>query len=93
MVALAQTDQGECRVFIRHQRLQNSPLTMYTEISSQCLVAYDYFFFHLGMEPFFKYSPVMLHLIPATRILDENPENVHQVLTLEEKHVFWIECQ
>ena len=27
----------------------------------------------------------MLHLTPATRILNENPENVRQVLTTEEK--------
>ena len=27
----------------------------------------------LDVEPFTKYSPVMLHLSPATRILNENP--------------------
>ena len=29
--------------------------------------------FDSDMEPFSKYSPVMLHLSPATRILNENP--------------------
>lgn len=41
-------------------------------------------FFYLDVKPFLKYSPVMLHVTPATRILNEDPENVHQVLTLEE---------
>ena len=27
---------------------------------------------HLDVEPFTKYSPVTLHLSPATRILNEN---------------------
>ena len=42
-------------------------------------------FFYLDMECFSKYSSGMLHLTPATRILNENPENVRQVLTTEEK--------
>ena len=37
------------------------------------------------MECFSKYSPGMLHLTPSTRVLNENPENVCQVLTTEEK--------
>ena len=46
-------------------------------------------FFYLDVEPFSKtYSPVMLHLTPATRILNEDPENVHQLLILEEKLMY-----
>ena len=44
--------------------------------------------YSLDVEPFSKYSPVMLHLTPATRILNEDPENVHQVLKLEEKLMY-----
>ena len=29
--------------------------------------------FYSGVEPLSKYSPVMLHLSPASRILNENP--------------------
>ena len=36
------------------------------------LIACDYFLF-TDVEPFSKYSPVTLHLSPATRILNENP--------------------
>ena len=31
--------------------------------------------FYSDMKPLSKYSPVTLHLSPATRILSENPEN------------------
>ena len=31
-------------------------------------------FFYSNVEPLSKYSPVMLHLSPATKILNENPE-------------------
>ena len=36
------------------------------------LIACDYFLF-TDVEPFSKYSPVTLHLSPATRMLNENP--------------------
>ena len=32
--------------------------------------------FYSDMEALSKYSPVMVHLFPATRILSENPETV-----------------
>ena len=41
------------------------------EFSSLCLVAHDYFY--SDVEPLSKYSPVMQHLSPITRILNENP--------------------
>ena len=31
--------------------------------------------FYSDLEALSKYSPVMLHLSPATRILSENPKN------------------
>ena len=31
--------------------------------------------FYSDVEPLSEYSPVMLHLSPATRILNENPYN------------------
>ena len=43
----------------------------YTEFSSLCLVAHDYFY--SDVEPPSKYSAVMLHFSPITRILNENP--------------------
>ena len=43
----------------------------YAEFSSLCLVAHDYFY--SDVEPLSKYSPVMLHLSPITRILNKNP--------------------
>ena len=36
--------------------------------------------FYSDVEPFSKYSPVMLHLSPATRILNENPAMSHEQL-------------
>ena len=36
-------------------------------------MAYDYNLLYSDVEPLSKYSPVMLHLSPATRILNENP--------------------
>ena len=32
--------------------------------------------FYSDVEPFSKYSPVMLHLSPATRILNETPDKL-----------------
>ena len=36
--------------------------------------------FYSDVEPFLKYSPVMLHLSPATTILNENPAMSHEQL-------------
>ena len=33
--------------------------------------------FYLDVESLLKYSPVLLHLSPATRILNEDPVNLH----------------
>ena len=41
------------------------------EFSGECSIAYDYFLLRFG--PLSKYSPVTLHLSPATNILNENP--------------------
>ena len=46
----------------------------YAEFSAKRSVAYDYYFFYSNVEPLSKYSPVMLHLSPATKLLNENPE-------------------
>ena len=43
----------------------------HAEFSDKHSVAYDYFY--SDVEPHSKYSPVTLHLSPATRILNENP--------------------
>ena len=40
--------------------------------------AIDYF--DLREEPLLKYSPVMLHVSPATRILNENPDIESNIL-------------
>ena len=61
------------RVFIyfnRHRRLENSPFTMQ---NSPTNVRYPLTIFYSDVEPLSKYSPVTLHLSPATRILNENP--------------------
>ena len=42
----------------------------YAEFSGLLSVAYDYFLFRFGA--FSKYSPVLLHLSPATKILNED---------------------
>ena len=70
------------RVFISHRRSENSPFTEYTEFSgSERAIAYNYFLFRHGA--FLQYSPVKLHLSPATRILSENVTNVSKVSTIE----------
>jgi len=59
------------RVFIRHQGLENSP---FPTQNSPANVQYPMTNFYSDMEPVSKYSPVMLNLSPATRILNENLE-------------------
>ena len=59
------------RVAIRHRRLENSPFTM--QNSSTCVQQFMTIFYS-DVEPLLKYSPVMLYLSPAMRILNENPE-------------------
>ena len=44
----------------------------YAEFSGKCSVTSDYFF-NSEMGPLSQYSPLMLHLSRATRILSENP--------------------
>ena len=39
-------------------------------------------FFFSDVEPLSKYSPVTLHLSPATRILNENPANVFLIWSM-----------
>ena len=53
-----------CRVFIRHQRLENYPATMQ---NSKCCS------FSERALPFHNNSPVTLHYSPATTVLSENP--------------------
>ena len=55
------------RVFIRHWR---SPFTTQNSLAD---VWWPTTIFYSDVEPLSKYSPVMLHLSPATRILNENP--------------------
>ena len=59
-----------CRVFIRHRRSENSPFIMK---NSPTDVRQPVTIFFSDEEPLSKYSPVVLHLSPATRILNENP--------------------
>ena len=55
--------------FIRHRRLENSLFTMQNSLTN---VLYPMTIYS-ELAPLSKYSPVMLHLFPATRILNENP--------------------
>ena len=48
----------------------------YAEFSSKINVQQPTTIFYSDVEPLSKYSSVMLHLSPATRILSENPELV-----------------
>ena len=59
------------RVFIRHQRSENSSLTMKIHL----LMFSSLWLFFIQMRSLFQnnYSPVTLHLSHATRILKENP--------------------
>ena len=55
---------------MRHRQSKNSLFT-YTH-NSLANVRWPMTILHLDVEPFTKYSPVTLHLSPATRILNEN---------------------
>ena len=57
-------------IFTRHQRSENSPFI--TRFSSKRSIAHDYYYSDAG--PLSKYSPVTLHLSPAPRILNDNPD-------------------
>ena len=58
-------------VFIlKHRRLENSP---FTALNFTAIVRYPTTTMYSDVEPFSKYSPVTLHLSPATRILNESP--------------------
>ena len=56
--------------FIRHWRLENSTFTMQNSLTN---VPYPMTIIYSDLEPLSKYSSVMLHLSPTTRILNENP--------------------
>ena len=59
------------KMFIRHPRSENSPFSM---LNSPANIRYVYMFTYIcGVSFKVKYYPVMLHLSPATRILNENP--------------------
>ena len=58
-------------MFTRHQRSENSP---FITQSSPANVHKPLTIYNSDMKPLSKYSPVMLHLSPATRILSKNPE-------------------
>ena len=66
--------QQVTRVFIRHQRLENSPFTTRNSPGHvrQPMTTGT---FYTNVKPFSKYmySPVTLHLSLATRILNEKP--------------------
>ena len=64
-------------VFIRHWRLENSPLTMQ---NSRANVEWPMTIFYSDTEPLSKYSPVTLHLSPVTRILGENPDLIYRYI-------------
>ena len=61
-------ETGITRLFIKHQRWENSP---FTKLNSPANFCQPMTTFYSDVEPFSKYSPVMLHLSPATRILNE----------------------
>ena len=68
------------RVFIyfnRYRRLENSPFTMQ---NSPTNVRKPLTIFYSDVEPLSKYSPVTLHLSPATRILNENLMRINDVI-------------
>ena len=46
---------------------------MFTMQNSLTNVPYPMTIIYSDLEPLSKYSPVILHLFPATRILNENP--------------------
>ena len=61
---------GIIRVVIRHSKLENSLFTRQISYMWQLMTI-----FYSDVEPLSEYSPVILHLSPATRILNENPDN------------------
>ena len=65
------------RMFIMHQRLENSLLTTR---NSPANIQQPTTIFYSDVELPPKYSPVTLHLSPATRILHENPAKWLKVL-------------
>ena len=69
-VVMVKEDTPVIRVFIRHWRSENYLFTMQKSLVN---VQKAMTIFHSDVEPFSKYSPVMLHLSPATGILNENP--------------------
>ena len=56
---------------VRHRRSENSPSTTQNFPAN---VRYPTTIFYSDMEPLSKYSPVTLHLSPASRVLSENPD-------------------
>lgn len=46
--------------------------------------------FYLDVEPLSNYSPVTLHLSPATRILNENPTNEYPSPPLSLNYDHWV---
>ena len=58
------------RVIIRRSKLENSLFTRQISYMWQLMTI-----FYSDVEPLSEYSPVILHLSPATRILNENPDN------------------
>ena len=60
----------KCQVFIRHCRI----LPILRRILCKRFGSLWLLFFYSNVEPLSKYSLVMLHLYPATKILNENPE-------------------
>ena len=54
------------KVFIRHQRSENSPASVQNSPAKFCLFPERALLFHNN-------SPVTLHYSPATTILNENP--------------------
>ena len=63
---LLQTYVNNIRVFIRHQRSENSPATTQNLLAKFCL------FLERGLS-FHNNPPVTLQYSPATPILNENP--------------------
>ena len=60
------------RLLIRHQRSENSP---FAGQNFPANVRYPMTILYSDMEPLSHYSPVMFHLSPSTRILNERPEH------------------
>lgn len=63
------TSKTDTRIFIRHQRLENTPFTMK---NSPAKVRLPGTIFYSHEETLSKYFPITLHLSLATRMLWEN---------------------